>query len=281
VIRLQDIPRGQHTVRLVKVTGYTLANTTLQSMTLTGSVAETAPKAQELYVEYIGDSMFCGWGVVGSYDGKYTSQDGALAIPYLVSEKLGADFSVVAVSGQGAVFGSPNVENAYRYASYQRGMSSEFGFERKADAVVINLGTNDYSNPTDAPADAFAAAYERILRYARQKHGEDCKIIAVYNVMNDTYSQQILKVLQALGGEEQGFYAVKLDRTARVHTSHPTAEENAAYTEVLSELIGKILDGSYSSAKDLGWFEYETPTLGDGLTVVEDQGFGGKVHKAT
>ena len=116
------------------------------------------------------------------------------------------------------------------------------------------------------------------MRYVRRQHGESCAVIAVYNVMNDTYAQQILQVLQALGGEKQGFYAVKLDRTARVYTSHPTAEENAAYAKVLREILTQILDGSYPTTDGLDWFEYEVPALQNGLTVVEDMGMGKEVH---
>jgi len=227
--------------------------------------------------------MFCGYGVIGSYDGKYYSQDGTLAIPYMVSEKLNADYSVVALSGQGAAIGNPNVEVGYKYASALRSTTDEFSFERKSDIVIINIGTNDFSNPDVSTPALFRAAYKRILEYVRAKNGDNCKILALYNIMNDTYASEILSVIDELGGADGGYYTLKLNRTAKVYTSHPTKEENAAYTDIICPVVSSILDGSYSNGtvgrSDLFIYEQNEIT-GDRLTVVEDKGFGGEVNRA-
>ena len=250
-IILKDIPAGKHTIRIVKATGYTLARTTLTSIRLeSGAPIAAAPADNDLYIEYIGDSIFCGWGVVktawGAYNGTYQSQDGTLAIPYLVSGELDADYSVVAVSGQGVVYGKPNIENAYKYASYDRDCTVEYGFERKADVVVVNVGTNDYSHRDSVSAEQFSEAYTRMLRYVREKNGEDCIILVTYNMMNDCYGSEIVEVISSLGGAENNYYVVKSERCGAVNSSHPSAEENVKYAKVIGDTIKAIMDNSYT-----------------------------------
>lgn len=249
-IVLKDIPNGTHTIRIVKATGYTLARTTLVSLKFeNGTPSTTAPADKEMFIEYIGDSIFCGWGVVqtpwGAYNGTYQSQDGTLAIPYLVSNEFNADYSVVAVSGQGVVRGDPNIENAYKYASYDRDKTTEYGFERKADVVVVNVGTNDYAKKDSISADEFATAYKRMLEYVRAKNGDDCIILVTYNMMNDGYGSRVEEVISQLGGVEENYYIVKSERCSAVNSTHPSAEENVAYAKVISDTIKAIMDGSY------------------------------------
>ena len=251
-IVLKDIPNGKHTVKLVKATGYTLAKTNLVSIEFeNGTPTAQAPADKELFIEYIGDSIFCGWGVVqtpwGAYNGTYQSQDGTLAVPYLVSSKLNADYSVIAVSGQGVVYGDPNIENAYKYASYQRDKTVEYGFERKADVVVVNVGTNDVASGGAVTADAFATAYKRMLEYVRAKNGDDCIIVAVYNMMNGGYGTRVEETIEQLGGNANNYYVIRADRCSGVNNNagHPTAEENIEYAEAIGNTIKSIINGEY------------------------------------
>ena len=245
---INDIPGGRHTIRIVKSTGYTLARTEFVSIMFeNGAPLEQAPSGKELFIEYVGDSIFCGWGVVrtlaGTYNGTYQSQDGTLAVPYLISNRFDADYSVVAVSGQGAVYGDPNIENAYKYASYARDKTVEYGFERKADVVVVNVGTNDAASAGAVSADSFAASYKRMLQYIRAKNGDDCVIIAVYNMMNDGYGTYVENVINELGGEKDNYYIFKAERCSKVlnNAGHPTAKENVEYAQAIGDMISSII----------------------------------------
>ena len=123
-ITLKNLPEGTHTIRLVKVTGYTLANTMLKSVSFDGTVAETAPAAKNLLLEFVGDSICCGWGVIGDHKGAYSDQDATMAYPYLIAEAMGADLSVMALSGQGLTVGNPGILAGYKYASPNRSMKT-------------------------------------------------------------------------------------------------------------------------------------------------------------
>lgn len=238
ILTLKNVPEGTHTLRLVKVTGYTLCRAEIYSVSFAGKILDNSPAANELYIEYIGDSISCGWGVIGAHDATYTAQDGTLAYPYLVSEALGADYSITALSGQGLLVGNPGIPKGYLYGSALRDDTTKYTFSRKADIVVINIGTNDYSQKRDSVSE-FKAAYAALLETVREKNGDDCKIICIYNTMNDTFSEVLKELCE--GKESSGIYLIKFDKTS---SGHPTTSENKAYTTVLTNFIKNNILGS-------------------------------------
>ena len=263
-IVLKNVPKGTHTVRLVKVTGYTLANAELKSVSLSGTVQKAPPAQKDLLIEFVGDSMSCGWGVVGNYDGAYTAQDATLAFPYLIATALNADCSVVALSGQGIIKGTPGIANGYRYSSPNRSKATEYAFHRKADVVVINADTNDaYSNYATA---TYLEALGNFVKYVREKNGADTHIILVANMMKTLYTDAIANYVKGLGGADNRYYFYRATTAEGVHTAHPTAEEHITYAAELGAMIDSILDGTYSD-------EEKTPTIPTNAVPVYTQNF--------
>ena len=203
-IVLNDLSVGTHTIRVMKVTGYTLARAELVGVMFAGSLLTDAVDAsdKDTYIEFVGDSITCAWGTIGEHGGAYTDQDGTLAYSYLLAEKLNADYSMTALSGQGLLYGTPGVTNGYLYADPIGNSEVQYDFARKADIVVINIGTNDcYQNVGE---DEFKTAYLSFLETVREKNGDSCKILCLYNAMNDTYSNAILAAVKEFGGEFNG-----------------------------------------------------------------------------
>ena len=243
-IKIQGIEKGKHLFRFIKVTGYTLANTALRSISLCGEICNEAPVDNGLYLEFVGDSICCGWGVLpdaqGEYKGTYDCQDGSLAYPYLISNDLGADYSITALSGQGLLCGNPGMTLGYKYACYGKNPDTTYGFERKANAVIINIGTNDYSQQEKLGIDSddFLRSYSSLISYIREVNGSDCKIILVYNVMNDTFSNAVRQAAKDAGGESAGVFVYMAKRTSRERgNSHPSINENKKYAEDIGAYI--------------------------------------------
>lgn len=236
-IVLKDIPRGEHRIKLIKVTGYTLARAQLHSVRFAGLIKESAPTDHDLYIEFVGDSICCGWGTIGTKDSQYTGQDGTLAYPLRLSEALNADYSVTALSGQGLLCGDPGMINGYLYESALRNTAKQYDFARQADIVVINIGTNDYNNRNSIDAASFRAAYLNFLKTVAEKNGEGCIIYCLYNTMNDTFYEQILSAVEEFGGTAKNVYTLKMIRATRGAASHPSSEENEYYAEFLKEVL--------------------------------------------
>ncbi|MGM9682840.1 MAG: GDSL-type esterase/lipase family protein [Eubacteriales bacterium] len=238
-IVLKDVPSGTHTVRLIKVTGHTLSCAQVVDVCFAGSISENTPAQKELYIEFVGDSICCGWGMVGTKDGQYTGQDGSLAYPYLVAEAMNADYSITALSGQGLLKGAPGMTNGYLMTSPKRS-SSNYNFERTADVVVINIGTNDYAyrDKYGITSESFGEAYMAFLRTVREKNPK-CKIICIYNTMNDTWSDALKGAVEIAGGEASGIFLVKFDRAS---VGHPNIAEQTSYASVLKPVIESALE---------------------------------------
>ncbi|MDE6420785.1 MAG: hypothetical protein K2K87_09695, partial [Lachnospiraceae bacterium] len=128
------------------------------------SIAPTAEK--NLKIEFIGDSITCGYGVDDENRDHHFStntEDATKAYAYKTAQLLDADYSLVSYSGNGIVSGytSQGVKVseqqlskkyecfAVSYGSGADGFkasSIDWDFSRfTPDIVVINLGTNDYS----------------------------------------------------------------------------------------------------------------------------------------
>ena len=65
-IFISALPVGTHTIRIVKVTDPSLAIAKLTSMTYTGTISESVPPANDLYIEFVGGAETVGMGLLGN-----------------------------------------------------------------------------------------------------------------------------------------------------------------------------------------------------------------------
>lgn len=242
-IVLAGISAGTHTVRLVKATGYLLGQAEISAVDVCGTIRATVDK--DLYIEFLGDSISCGWGVVGANDGAYTSQDGTLAYPYLVAQNLNADYSILGLSGRGVVYGSDyNFDKNYLHASPARS-TTEYGFERKADIVVINLGTNERGNHADTAE--FEAGYVRLLENVFAKNGSDCIVYCLWGAMNDTYNTQIQSAIATYKASHPTanintlVLATSTVASGAPSWGHPSVSDHAGYTTALTNALKSVI----------------------------------------
>lgn len=128
----QDLPEGFHVIRVVvqnpQIKG------AISKITLTGKLVKNA--ASDVFVEYIGDSITCG-AFLSPTGGDYATKGHA----YIALNKLGVDYAICARGGQ--PFSLPsNVTSLYSNYNGKRD-SSDYVPTRKADLLIVNLGTND------------------------------------------------------------------------------------------------------------------------------------------
>ena len=135
-------------------------------------LARNVPKHKILF---IGDSITAGFGVRGNTrDCAYTPASNAPLKSYawLAAEALKAEPQLVAISGRGVVYNydnnpSPVMPEQIDYAVPDT--ESVWGHDKfKADAVVVALGTNDWS-VIDPGQDRFNAAYLALLKDIRSR----------------------------------------------------------------------------------------------------------------
>lgn len=196
---------GEHTVRIVKLseTGNSTCAVKCVETNSYGRIKATEEK--EHSIEFIGDSITCGYGVDSEIGKPFSTrtEDCTKAYAYKTAELLGCDYSLVSKSGHGIISGYSGdgtkqtwgVMPDY-YESFGSGSgafqgespdSVKWDFKsRKQDVVVINLGTNDYSytGKDEAKCEEYKLAYIEFVKRVR-KLNPDAKIICALGIMGD------------------------------------------------------------------------------------------------
>ena len=242
-------------IRIVKQTEAKLSVATLTNLEFFGFLA-SKPKNQELYIEFIGDSISCGYGVLWTKNSGIASnksgtaqfQDGTQSFAYLTAQLLKADVSIVSCSGIGIDKGYTNQDGTgyrmldfYKADSYVRSKTEEFDFAnaRVPDVVVINLGTNDLA--VGSTEGDFKAGVKDLVEFIRTSYGKNVPIVWVYGMMSDGCYQWAQSVLTQMGGEASGLYLFELIRNKEGGNGHPSL--------VAQDIASQQLTGFLTSKK--------------------------------
>jgi lysophospholipase L1-like esterase len=141
------------------------------------------PGAAERQIEFVGDSITTGYGNEGeSPICWFTADTQNVANGYaaLTADAFNADYSIVALSGLGVVRNlraaeSSSAVTAIDFVDRTLAMNPVLTWDPERtipDAVVVNLGTNDFSSIPFPEAEEFAEAYISLLRRIRDRYPE-------------------------------------------------------------------------------------------------------------
>ena len=191
---------GKHIVELYRETEAASAGVST-FISITGSTLNPAPTYSGRLIETIGDSLTNGYGELGiethpnscgsTVNGcGYTidTQSNYMSYAAIVARAVNADWSIVANSGWGLYRdnqkGLQNVmPNVYNEAYYAGQNAPAWDFSVKAQAVIINLGTNDLANGD--PGVGYQDSFVKLVGTVRAKYGADAWIFPVTGSMID------------------------------------------------------------------------------------------------
>ena len=176
----KGLAAGEHTVELYRRTEASEGESEIRGFDLGGGTL-LAPAQVTRRLEFIGDSITCGYGNEGaSAVCGFTPQTENHYLTYaaLTARELKAELSTVAWSGKGVVCNYGDDANSckdpmptYLDRILPNRADSAWDYGRfQADAVVINLGTNDLSTNSDPDQATFEAAYKDLLKRVRQHY---------------------------------------------------------------------------------------------------------------
>lgn len=167
---------GEHVVEIVRRNEGFFGAFSFLGFEPTGGALVASPSPHEHRIEFIGDSLTCGYGIEGSsatcnFSGSTESAYATYAM--IASRDLGAAAHLVCYSGKGVHqnYGGDLVEPMP--ALYPRTLTGDANLawdpaDFAAEAVVVNLGTNDFSAALDDAA--FVADYVTLLETVRSRH---------------------------------------------------------------------------------------------------------------
>ncbi|MBR5091314.1 MAG: GDSL family lipase [Ruminiclostridium sp.] len=194
------------TVKVVKLSESGNSSFGIKKLTVDceSGIAPTPEKA--LKIEFIGDSITCGYGVddeVKEHHFSTKTEDATKAYAYKTAEKLDADYSLVSYSGHGIISGYtgdaskknsgqlvPPIYEQFSNSSSKSYYTVDAPWDFSSfvpDYVVINLGTNDdsYVKGNKDKKEEFTTEYVEFLKMVR-KDNPDAYIICALGLMGDS-----------------------------------------------------------------------------------------------
>ena len=242
-----------HTFRIVKQTEASWSTARLLSMDFYGKLMRAA-KDRDLYIEFIGDSLSCGYGNLWTKNASHADseagialyEDGTLAYPYLTAESLNADVSIMSCSGIGMDLSWVNTDgnglrmiDFYKMRSYFRDKETAFDFAntRTPDVIVINLGCND--SAIGSPKDAFKDRVKELVQFIRGEYNAKIPIVWVYG-MGDSTAGWVETTFRELGGEEEALYMVQLRPDSSGGNGHPSKNAHKTNAVILTNYLKSI-----------------------------------------
>lgn len=253
-------------VNIVKLSETAMSTIKLSSLITDGAATVTPTKPRDLYIEFIGDSITCGYGVDDEDRDHHFStktEDCTKAYAYKTAKLLNADYSLVSISGYGIITGysgdgekkseSQIIPKYYEKLGFSYANSvmakTDWDFtKREPDAVVINLGTNDDSWCKKVPErqEEYIAGYVAFLKTIREKN-PNATIVCALGIMGDNLypcvEAAVTRYREETGDTNVEAFHFTPQNPADGYAAdwHPTAVTHTKAAEKIAERLREIL----------------------------------------
>lgn len=185
---------GEHHIRIQKATEAEQGRTTIHSLSVVGKFLPTDELALARHIEFYGDSLTCGYGtesLSGSEPFLAETENCRYTYAALTAEHFGADYNLISHSGRGMVrnygdekplsdFNTTMSSRAFR--TFDEDENSAWDFANspyRPDAIVITLGTNDFSTQPHPEKELFVEGYRTLIAKLREAWGEELPVLCV------------------------------------------------------------------------------------------------------
>lgn len=254
-------------IKIVKLSETANSTIAIKEVKVTGEIKKTEDKAH--LVEFIGDSITCGYGVDDENKSHHFStktEDVTKAYAYKTAETLGVDYSMVSISGYGVISGysgdgkkvpSQALPQYYDKLGFswcnmdgKQIQDVEWDFTKKQpELIVINLGTNDdsYCKNDAEKKEEYKEGYVQFIKQVREKN-PDAKILCVLGVMGAGLFPTVEAALEEYtkATEDTNVDSLKLTvqdgKLGYAADWHPTEATHEVTAKEVSEKIKTIMN---------------------------------------
>jgi lysophospholipase L1-like esterase len=248
------LPNGAHTVMIMKRTEASVGELQFMGFELPEGAELLPPTSRPPHkLEIIGDSITAGYGNEAACieDGFQPSQENQyLAYGSIAARNLNAELHIAAWSGKGMYQNFDGVRDIQIPELYMRTLPSrdDSAWDFQAwtpDAVVINLGTNDFSVDTLDPS-LYQDTYKQFLSTIRSSY-PDAYILCTIGPMNqkpEPYIQEVVDELKQAGDKQIGYFAYPLQDSEVNGLGghwHPSLKTHASMAELLTKELRERL----------------------------------------
>jgi lysophospholipase L1-like esterase len=241
---------GAHTVELYRRTEGSFGPSVFGAVEIEGELL--APPSVERRIEVVGDSITAGYGNEGTAPCSFSpeTENHFMTWGAIAARTVGAELHTIAWSGKGIVNNSGDDVFEPMPEIYDRTIAGEgepWDFSWQADAVVVNLGTNDFSTDGDPPEDVFVAAYVDFLAHLRSRHPGAYLLIvspSLYGAeaeLVDGYLGTVVDERIAGGDPDVGFANINVDWIGSGCNGHPSvATHQGMAARLVEELEARL-----------------------------------------
>ncbi len=257
-------------IRLMKISEAAFAKMGISEICIDGELNEIPQPQYQRRIEFVGDSITCGYGIDGVWnkDTFSTETENPLkGFAYKTAKKCTAEFQYVSWSGIG-IYSSWVDENAenplndwlitdiypYTDSSLEKALGrTEHDQHEKWDfskyvpqVIVLNIGTNDHSWTKDIPErqQEFCKRYYNLLEFIRENNPK-AYIVCTYGVMGTILADCERQQTERFKSEHDDricFIELPVqDEADGIGADwHPTEKTHEKISEILSEKINNI-----------------------------------------
>jgi lysophospholipase L1-like esterase len=247
---------GVHTVELYRQTEGPQGETRLMSLTVGDGTLMDPPAGSSRLIEFVGDSITCGYGVLGALADSdcFPTESHWDTYAAIAGRALGSEVSTIAASGRGIIRNYGGDTSGTMPMLYPHAITNVAGstwdFHVEPQAVVINLGTNDISNNKGDPGDAFRDTYRTLLETVRAEYPHTLIVCIIAPLLSGgdlttiaRHIQDAVNARQAAGDTKVEFFNQIPAQTADKYACqyHPNVAENMMMADLLvGELKAKL-----------------------------------------
>lgn len=269
----EGLSSGKHTFAIYRQSEHSYGEVGICALSFDGELLDK-PADKDLYIEYIGDSISCGFGNLGNSsqgDGNPLWSDGTQAYTYIASKALNADWSTVSWSGLGCKYGYSTItmQDVYPAQRYNYDKTTQYDFAKEPDVVVLALGTNDNSMQSNATLKR--AGLVEMLQLVRAKN-PNAPIVWIHGMMTTGVSSMIEEIVAEFGGADAGYYACKLTQNNAGGGAHPNL---AGQQKFADELVAFLQENGLAEGNNTP----DTPDIPDEPVLSDDLISGGETSR--
>ena len=265
-VTISGLTDAKHTVKVIKLSECNMSTCAIEYIECDN--ISPAPN-KETYIEFIGDSITCGYGVDTDKPEDLfatSNEDVTKAYAYKTAGLLDADCACVSLSGFGIISGytdNPDelhddglIPDYYEKAglSYNsldgyKIQNTDWDFSLYTpDACVINLGTNDFSycQADEVKCTGYKDKYKEFLEMVR-KHNPSATILCVLGLMGEELCEYMEQAASEFSKEkaDNHIYTLRMpvqtEEEGRVSDFHPTEKAHERAAKQVSQKLRELL----------------------------------------
>lgn len=222
-------------------------------------------------IEFLGNSITCAFGTEAkNKDSKFEAEteNNYLSYANILARAFDADANLVAHSGRGAIrnYNDPDMESTkiptvpkLFLNTLDSDTSFRWDYSRFVpDAVVINLGTNDYSTAPHPYKSLFFKGYLKLIAQVRAAYGNSTQIFCIVGPMIDepcySYVKEIVE-WQKLANKDPRIHFIGIPRSLLALDKdygaayHPGGDGQKKMAQVVAPIISTVMDWSYNRSE--------------------------------